>query len=145
MPVTCVGEIWVAAASVPVGMRAAPPDELLKKPSPSSAGRENARPAPEPSCPDCSFLVTAIPPHGKVTAWYCGSRRPGVRSAQQRLSLCVSTSSQRQAISGVLSRLTPDIDGQNQVIAVPLFIGGLVKDARQGHDPEPCDGVGPVG
>jgi hypothetical protein len=62
MPVTCVGEIWVAAASVPVGMRAAPPDGLLKKPLPSSAGRENARPAPEPSCPDCSFLVTAVPP-----------------------------------------------------------------------------------
>lgn len=41
--------------------------------------------------------------------------------------------------------LAPDIDGQNQAIAVPLFTGGLIKDARHRHDPEPCDGLTRLG
>lgn len=36
-------------------------------------------------------------------------------------------------------------DGQNQGIAVPLFAGGLIKDARHGHDEGPCDGLAPGG
>ncbi len=36
--------------------------------------------------------------------------------------------------------LAPDIDGQNQAIAVPLFTGGLIKDARHGHHADRATG-----